>query len=105
MQTARGRRTYVPGSGHWQIEFVSQPTWLLDNSGAIVFSSAGGAKLPKLWVDRTEEGEMKSTHARRGLRVTLTVLGVGLLTAVISAAGGLAHAAVNQSSQAPKACV
>ena len=37
---------------------------------------------------------MKRAHARRGLRVTLTVLGVGLLTAAISAAGGLAHAAV-----------
>jgi hypothetical protein len=48
---------------------------------------------------------MKRTHARRGLRVTLTVLGVGLLTAVISAAGGLAHAVGHRSSQAPKACV
>ena len=48
---------------------------------------------------------MKRSHARRGMRVTLTVLAAGLLTAVISAAGGLAHAAVHRSSQAPKACV
>ena len=48
---------------------------------------------------------MDRAHAKRGLRVTLTVLGVGLLTTVISAAGGLAHAAVHHTSQAPKACV
>ena len=48
---------------------------------------------------------MDRAHARRGLRVTVTVLAVGLFTAVISAAGGLAHAAVHRSSQAPKACV
>ena len=48
---------------------------------------------------------MKRAHVRRGLRVTLTVLAVGLLTAVISAAGGLARASVHHSSQAPKACV
>jgi hypothetical protein len=76
MQTGYGRRTYVPGLGHRQIEFVSQPTCLLD----------------------------KSTR-ETGLRVTLTVLAVGLFTAAISAAGGLAHAAVHRSSQAPKACV
>ena len=48
---------------------------------------------------------MNKAHPRRGLRTTLTVLVVGLLTAVISAAGGLAHAAVHRSSQGPKACV
>jgi len=58
-----------------------------------------------MWVEGTEEGEMTRAHARRGLRVTLTVLAVGLLTAAISAAGGLAHAAVHHTSQAPKACV
>ena len=48
---------------------------------------------------------MDRAHARRGLRVTVTVLAVGLFTAAISAAGGLAHAAVHRTSQAPKACV
>jgi hypothetical protein len=47
---------------------------------------------------------MKGAHVRRGRRATLTVLAVGLLTAVISAAGGSAQAAVHHSSQAPKAC-
>jgi hypothetical protein len=48
---------------------------------------------------------MNKADVRRGRRVILTVLAVGLLTAVISAAGGLAHAAVHCSSRAPKACV
>jgi hypothetical protein len=48
---------------------------------------------------------MNKAHVRRGRRVILTVLAVGLLTAVISAACGLAHAAVHRSSLAPKACV
>src|SRR6476646_8811605 len=64
----------------WRIEFVSQPTWHLDNSGAIVFALAGGARLPNHGSKEPRRGR----HARRGLRVTVTVLAVGLFTAAIS---------------------
>ena len=47
---------------------------------------------------------MKGAHMGRPLRATLVVFAVGLFSTVISAAGGLAHAAVRQS-QAPNACV
>jgi hypothetical protein len=48
---------------------------------------------------------MRGANVRRGLRATLTVLAVGLLTAVVSAAGASAHTAAHHSSQAPNACV
>src|SRR6478736_5992782 len=64
MQTAHGRRTYGPGSSHWHIDFVSQPTWLLDNSVAIVFAPAGGSDAPEAWVVKNRGGgDEESTRA------------------------------------------
>jgi hypothetical protein len=56
MQTAHGRRPYASGIG-LQIDFVCQPAWLLDNSGAIVVAADGERscdgtatwRLPLMW--------------------------------------------------------